>query len=170
MKPIQISIPQLTKFLKTNTKGSNFCSLLTYTECKLKKDAPVKELYKISKVNVNVGFNYTNAVKSQMKKEGVAGGFKSKGRAWGSHVENTPLIEHKGNYYLETRPISSMGRKYFIVEGDKVKVIDKETAESWIQERKEAPGQPVEKKVIVRDYKLGSLLQIKINKQKLRIQ
>jgi len=77
-------------------------------------------------------------------------------RAWGHHVPGTSFVEHKGNYYLEVRVLRSLETSYCI-DGQPV---TKETAESLLHPPRGGGRQHVQKPVILRDYRVESIVGI----------
>lgn len=152
--------PELVELLK-NVKGSTFCSIETETVPKTKKGCPLN-LKRLSKVSGCIGFNYTNSVNTQRAKEGLSEDFKAVARVWGNRIQNTPLVEHKGNNYLEVK-VQSATSDFFAnsarISLDKIK--------QWLYNSETRQG--LDKEVIVRDYKIENITRIKINKEEYRI-
>ena len=105
---------------------------------------------------------YANMVARRLDKEGKEVEFELKPRVWGQRIENTPIVEHKGGFYLEVIFLKSGQTSYLLdskpikkdlIEGLKVK---KEGSQGGLSE---------ENKVIIRTYKVASISRITINKQ-----
>lgn len=161
-----ITKEQLKEIL-VNLKGNTFATITTKTEPAQKSDSPFKNsLKKLSRVNVCIGFHYTNSVQNQEKREGMEGTFQAKPRKWGQRIEGTPLVEHKGKFYLETKVERSMGQIYLV--DDKIKTKDK--VNPFLKElTKPATQDHLKKFVILRDFSLDNIKRIRYNGNVLNI-
>lgn len=149
---------QLLSEVNTQTEGK----ITTYTELKMnKKDNPYYgKIFKLSTYDVLMKFNYAQAVNEQLIKEGKEPDFVSKPRAWGVHIKDTPLLEHKGEFYLEVRCINddSADIKYFMDE----KEIDEKTFEQYAPAKKESSLE-TGTKITMRDIKLKNIKKLQFN-------
>ena len=117
-------------------------------------------VFKVSRVNGMIGFRYDNAVNRQLAREGQQADFVAKPRKWGRHIEGTPLVEHKGNSYVELKVEKSLGYRFEHFNG--TPFTDAETA-AWLASHpiKSRPTtQGTEKEIILRDYKVDSIISI----------
>ena len=87
--------------------------------------------------------------------------FKLQPRKWGTRIDNTPFVEHKGQYYLEVIFLSA-GDTEVLVDGE---VADKSTIEGYPETKVEGNQGGLDNKVIVRSFKIDSIDTIRINKQ-----
>lgn len=113
--------------------------------------------------SVAVGASYENMVKKKLIKEGkdpldfVAGSL-----PWGTRIGNTPLIEHKGQVYIQM---------IFMKGGDTVyrhgaTVIEESDIQGYTKPKPKAESQgELEDKVEIRTLKLDSIVKLRINKQ-----
>jgi hypothetical protein len=109
--------------------------------------------------NLFIGFNYTNSVNKALAKEGKEADFEAAPRRWGARIKGTCLVEHKGNYYLECRFMNAVDPEYFL---DGV-ASTKETFAAFMPEKAvNASRQGLEEEIIIRDYKLASIAEIKV--------
>lgn len=117
---------------------------------------------KRSRVNVTINFNYGNSVNYQREREKGEDHepFEPEPRKWGERVEGTPLVEHKGNFYLEAKVEHVLSTEYIGPNGN---TIDREDLEDYLYSSGESSRQDIEDPVILRDYKLGSIRQISVN-------
>lgn len=122
---------------------------------------------------------YEAAVKKQMLEEGKDPDTFTVGpRPWGTRIPETPLIEHKGSYYLETLMIEgSKPETYYLVDNKPVKVVrvnDNQQAlvndqgeELTLLPKEVVVGEEqqggVDKPVVIRTFKLDSILNLRCN-------
>ncbi len=151
-----------------NINMSTFAEVTAITEPKMRKtNNPFFGLVeKISKMNVNFGGIYKNAVEKKMEKEEIEGNFEPAPLQWGQHYRDSRvIIEHKGNYYAQLRPLRADHVSYRWAESLK------EMTEQEIQEMKtffpakrEGSRQPSENKVIIRTIKISNIREIRMDK------
>lgn len=143
--------------------GAQPATLITRTDARLKKTgnsfgAVVKE----SKVNCIVGFNYENAVNRQQVREGAEhGAFEAQERGWGEH-QGLKFIEKDGVWYLQCKIEKSLEapRYYQVSTGRELTAEEVKPFQPAKHSSKDSQG--VEKEIILRDYKLSSLLFVTI--------
>lgn len=161
-----INTTQLEQMLR-DLKASAFCTITAITEPKMTKGNPFAGVQKISVANVNINFNYSNAVNKRRDKEGNEEVFVPHARKWGQRVAGTPLVEHKGMIYLEARYMSAPSNITYVLNGN---IIDKREIEEYLPKtNSNAEHQGLEKEVIVRDIKLSNIAEIIINKTEYKI-
>ena len=155
--------------LLSNNSGEVSLMITTETNVKLKggKKNPlqgkVTKTTTGSKVLVSVGGDqslYENKIKQQMQQEGKDPlEFQLKPRAWGTRVDNTPIIFHKDKYYLECLFVSSGDTSYF-VDGEQT---DKDSIEGLPEVNVSEKSQGgVENKIIIRTFSIDSIKAIKL--------
>lgn len=109
---------------------------------------------------------YEMMVKRRLEAEGKDPAvFTVKPRTWGTRVENSPFIEHKGKYYLEVFFRSSGKNVYYLdgneIEKDQIEGLESPTAKD---DTDKAPAQGgLEDKVQLRTYSIESIEKIRIN-------
>jgi hypothetical protein len=111
--------------------------------------------------NVFIGFIYKNSVNNALDKQGDGEKFTAKKRTWGTKIKGTCLVEHQGNWYLETRFLNDIKPKYFL-DG---KPTSEDTFIAFLPEKKsnaERQGLEEHNEVILRDYKLSAISEIKV--------
>jgi hypothetical protein len=112
---------------------------------------------KRSTLHCSLGSSYAAAVNEQRQAEGQAADFVADRRKWGTRVPSTPLIEHKGELYLEYLVKEVLDVEY-LVDG---RVVPWEFAEEfilpWLRPRRSTSRQGVEDEVIIRCVKLTNL-------------
>lgn len=157
--------------LLENINGASFISITTRTTPKLKggkKNAYAdKTVHKImTGANVMVFQNksingYEAMIKRRLNAEGKSStDFNLGPRAWGTRIPNKPIVEHKGNYYLEMIFLQS-GEVHYEVDGV---VTDPSTIPGLELNKEEASQGGLNDKVIIRTFKIDSIMSITINK------
>ena len=153
-------------------KGAFFSTIVAETDPRMKKTGnPYVGATKISRVNGLFNWIYENAVNRQRCREeqpvdasGEVEHFTALPRKWGSRVTRddgtvTPLVEHKGQFYLEMKVERSLGYEY---RKDGA-TLDPKAVEAFLPERKEGARQEVDNPVILRDYSIESIRQITLD-------
>lgn len=83
-------------------------------------------------------------------------------RKWGTRIDGTPLIEHKGEIYIDVIYLKS-GESVFRNGG---KVVEEDDIQGYTKSKPSAASQGgVDNKVIFRTVKLDSIVELRINKQ-----
>lgn len=143
-----------------NVKGNTFATITTITEPAQIGISPFKStLKKVSRVNVALGFHYSNSVANQEKREGLAGTFEAQPRKWGVRVAGTPIVTHKGKTYLEAKVERSIGHGY-LVNGRRMA---KAKVSPFLRPSTKPSTQAhIEKMVILRDYSLDNILRVRM--------
>jgi len=160
----------LKTLLNENVNGMTFVSIDTSTEPKLKggKANPFKGRVRkvMTGANVMVFQNksvngYDAMVKRRLEKEGKnPASFKLSPRAWGSRVPNMPIVEHKGQYYLEVIFLNA-GEVHYEVDGVKT---DPSLITGLDFDKVEGNQGGLNDKVIIRTFKVSNITNITINK------
>ncbi len=156
--------------LVKNLKGALIVSLIAKTVPAMRKTGNPffskqgkvwhPRCHKIAYINAIINWKYANAVNNQRAREGNEDYFEPEPRKWGKRIKGTAWVEHKGRMYLEVKVQRSLGHKYFDNAGQE---IPREQVEPWLPKRKEGARQEVDRPVILRDYALDSITQIKVN-------
>jgi len=157
-----------------NTKGTTIISVEASTNPRLlKTDNPYwdKEnkkwnITKLSYVNGMIGWIYTNSVNNQRSREGKSEDFQAHKRRWGKRIKGTPLVDHKGNKYLELKVENHYRTVYLDADGYPV---DERDLEPYKQNSKPKSRQGVEKEVVLRDYKIDSIETITLGGEKYKV-
>ena len=157
--------------------GASFISLVTETVPTIRKTIdtpdgrqPNPDFGRVTKriegLNVMVFTNmnssgYENMVKRRLEKEGKnPDTFELSERKWGTRVPNLPIVEHKGEDYLEVIVLSK-GKAVYFVDGVETSPAD---IQGFTQPKKAEQG-GLDDKVEVRTFKASSVKEITINKQ-----
>lgn len=164
-----ITLQNLIALLR-DVKGAKPATIVAVTDVKMnKKGNPyVDRATKMVVSNVFINFIYANSVNKALIKQGDEATFVPKARKWGQHIAGTPLIEHNGNFYLECRFLNATHPVY-MVDGQ---IVDKSILEPFIAEKSsnaDHQGLDKENEIIVRDFKLINIREIKINKEHYQI-
>lgn len=89
------------------------------------KNNPYTDAYKRQHVRGLINFSYESEINKEMP-EGYQD-FRAGSRVWGNRLHDTPLVEHKGTYYLEVKVISKITPDLYtfpnggVIEPDKIK-------------------------------------------------
>ena len=160
------------KKLLKNVSGASFVGIDTLTNVPLKggKKNPLqgKVQKRVTGSSVMVFQNkningYDAMVKRRLESEGKdPNNFKLSPRAWGNRIENTPFIEHEKDgemkYYLEVIFLKA-GTSEYLLDG---KVVSKDEIDGLPESREGGQG-GLDDKVIVRSYKLESIVKLRID-------
>ena len=128
--------------------------LVIETPVKLPKKSPLFGINKVATVKVAVNFNYLERARQVdpsfefAKKEP---GEEEKG-TWGAKLMGTPLVEHKGELYLNCWVVESLGYEYYSASGE---VLDKAKVHDQLPERRDS--------MPVRRYKLTNIKSVKLS-------
>lgn len=149
---------------------ASFVTFVSRTTPRMRKtdnpywDSETKEwsIRKISKVLPPslINFQYKNSVENQREREQGEDfePFEPEPRSWGSRVDGTPLVEHKGRYYLEVKLEKRESR---LVDLDGNEVPWKEV-EEFLYSSSQPSTQKTEKEIKLRDFKLSSIEKINV--------
>ena len=150
--------------------GNTFVGLDTLTTVKLTGGKKNEMQNRVEKMTVGASVQvfsnknsngYKNMVARRLNKQGVEVEFELKPRVWGQRIENTPLIEHKGAFYLEVIFLKSGNSSYLFDN----KPIRKDLVQGLPVKKEGSQGGLVdENKVIIRTFKVASLSRVTINK------
>lgn len=118
---------------------------------------PYTEVVKRQHIHGLICFNYENKVNREMP-EGYKD-FQAGQRVWGNRLGDTPLVEHKGEFYLEVLPIKELEPPRYYLKGVQI------PAEAVAPFLKGSP------EVLVRpkDFRISGIREIKIGGQELCI-
>lgn len=148
-----------------NLRGAKPVSLVSVTVPKLRAGNPFGPLRKRSYTNGMINWSYQNAVNKQRDREEIAEPFIAEPRKWGERIIRadgtlTPLVQHKGKYYIEMKIEKSLDHTYQDSEGN---TIENKLVDVWLPEKKDGGRQEVERPVILRDYSLENIEQLTVN-------
>jgi hypothetical protein len=166
MKVSQITLAKRLADLK----GARMVKLAVEVEPTMRKTGNpyVGRVVKQSFVMGVIGFRYENSVNNRrmveanpetQKAADAVEVFIAEPRKWGVHIEGTPLVEHKGQRYLEVKIERTLGTEYRL-DGQPVDPETLVAIKAFMPEREEGARQELEKPVVLRDYKLSSIRQV----------
>ncbi len=157
------------KEILEGVQGGTFLGLDTSSTVKLrggKKNEQQGRVVKITKNSnvmcfANTAVNsYESMVKRRLAEEGKdTSDFTVGPRKWGTRIENTPFIEHKGNHYLEVI-FMSKGSSEYLLDGVVVEEDEIEGLPTPRPVTEESQG-GVNKKVIIRTYDVDSIVGLR---------
>jgi len=166
----EISVIELSERLNVR-KGAQMVTMIARTIPDLKggKKSPLagRLVEKQSRVNGVVNWSYENAVNNQRCREektlldphGQIEHFISEPRRWGKRCHGSAFVRHiptgkeEKRVYVEFKHQNSLGTQYFI---DGLPV-DKDEVEPHLRDKDESSRQGVDKKIILRDYRISSI-------------
>lgn len=156
-----VTVDELQQIL-INTKGSKFVGFVALTVPDMKKtnNPYFNTLQKETSIyNAIINWTYETSVNKQRIREGKEPDFEALPRVWGSRIKGTPLVEYNGKYYLEVR-MGNVKAQRFLNNGIE---ISKEEIEPFLRIKKnEGQRQELDKPIILRDYELRSIKEIKM--------
>lgn len=154
-----------------NINGNSTVGLDTETVVDLKGGKKNPQKGRVTKVttglrvmafqNKNVN-GYEAMVKRRLVKEGKSpSSFVLGSRRWGTRLENMPIVEHKGNYYLEVILLTP-GKVEYRLDGNPIAEAD---IEGMPPQREKSGQGGLDDQVIICTYKVASLQAVRIDKQ-----
>lgn len=150
-------------------RTATFATITTVTEPQMKKTGNpyLGRIRKKQTMNVVINFDYANSVNNQLKKEDKEATFVPHARKWGERIQGTCLIQHKGQVYLEAKPNGKPSASEYLFDGEP---IEKAKIALYLpKENSNADHQGVEKEIIIRDFKLSSIAEIKLQGEQYEI-
>ena len=167
MEAIIMNVNELKNELE-KINGCTFAGIKAVTPVKLKggKKNPMQgKVYKVVENGNCMLFpnkssnGYENMVKRRLEKEGKdAENFKLGKRVWGKRIENTPLVEHKGKYYLEIIYMQTP-KIHYMYDG---KPIEKDKIEGLPEKKTEGKQGGLDNKVYIRTISLDNIKELKL--------
>lgn len=160
---------QALQMILSDLKGTTFTSIDMSTEADLlggTKNPMKGHVRKVTKggnvmiFGMKQGSAYDNMVKRRMAQEGLdPTTFTLKPRSWGTRIEGTPFVEHKGETYLEVFFVHP-GTSHYELDG-------KEIAPEFIEGLKPARAKGadqqggIENEIMIRTIKCENILKIR---------
>jgi hypothetical protein len=159
----QVTPNQIEEILR-DTRGAKAVTITAKTEVRLKKVG--KELFgqvfKLSRVNGMINWNYEGAVNRQREREGGMADFESHPRQWGVRLHGTPFVQHNENLYLELKVEKSVDEPSYVNSSGET--VNLSLIRDHLPTSSSSSRQGVEKEIILRDYKMESITSITMNK------
>jgi hypothetical protein len=164
--------------LQQETKGANFVQVFSQTIPSMRKtNNPYhSKVTKIKESNCQVNWFYENAVNNQRTRENVLANFEPSPRKWGSHIDNPyngksskTIIDHtkkdgEYNQYIQMRTLKTVSVRY-VWSDTEIDLTAEEVTELKTFFPPYRPSkQGIEKEVIVNDYKMSSIVMLKMDK------
>lgn len=137
--------------------------ITSFTDVKTSKDCPYKNIKKIQDIRVAVNFNYVHEVNKQRLNEEKDMDFIPSSRKWGTRVDNTCLIEHKGQYYIECEYLEKKNEYYI---DDNRKLLTKGEIEQYLPVQKGSSSQKLDNPVRINTFKIENIKEIEIDGEK----
>jgi hypothetical protein len=159
----------------------SFANIVTVTEPKLTKKSrtnglTLQEMFghshivKVGERNVSIGNQYENAVVNRGNKVGIDEfDFTASPRTWGTRIDNSAIIEHKNEFYLEYFYLNANPSNYQYVWEDGSTLTEEEMAIVKVDflpvnngsRKQEESGIDKEDQVIINTVKIDNILSIK---------
>lgn len=167
-----ISPPELVALL-SSIAGPRIVTILTATIPALRKTGNPYincSILKLSRINGIINFSYENAVNNQRRREAApqtiedayaVPEFHAAPRKWGQRVQGTPFVAHKDAFYLEIK-VERRLETYYTIDGEIAGPGDTAQIEQFLTPRKPNLNQEVEREVELRDYRLDSILAVRV--------
>jgi len=158
-----INMAELVDVLKAVHPGNSFATITATTvPSKMRKTGNPNwgNCFKTTTVNVGIQFNYEAGVNRQREREDKPTDFVADAPTWGEHIDNTCLVEHKGEFYMYVRILKSLGYRYHNAKGD---TIPNEQVHAFMPPSKPSDKQDLDAEIIVRKYFLKNIRQITVS-------
>lgn len=158
--------------LSKEKKGPEFISLTVKTVPEMRKGGNpfIGRVFKVNTLNCQINGIYQNAVNNAREKEGSERTFEAAPLKWGMHVPDSPFIVHtkkgesKPSFYLQTRVLHSSTPDYYL-DGKFIESLPlRDQVISFIPGKSqncETQGVSGENEVIIRTFRLDSIMQMK---------
>ena len=159
-----LTIQQLYTLLKTR-KGAFPVTLKTLTNPAVKAECPVSQLSKTTVVNGMGNFLYEVSVNRQRIREDSQPDFSAFPRVWGVRMTGTPLVEYKGQLYLELKVQRKLEERYFSAG----QPIGLDAIEPYLRKKNEGERQGVNAPVVLRDYRLDHILAMRLGGEEYQV-
>lgn len=151
--------------------------LIALTDARPRKTGlPYSEVRKLTRLNAMIGTVHEDAVRRQQEREGQPATFVASPRAWGTRVGDTPLVEHRGQFYLSAQmnPLNRPRPLYLVPKARGKRTIltavPKEAVAPWLPpERDEGASQGVDRPVTHREFRLDSIVSLTLNGEHYRV-
>lgn len=159
--PARIPNPHFERITKTNV-GNTVVIGANY-ETMVKKHLAQQRIEEQQLADKLMAEGQTNAAKAIEENMADPNDFVVGERKWGTYIEGTPLIEHKGEIYLNVIYLKA-GESVYREGG---KVIEEDEVLGLNKSKPTADSQGgVNKKVTFRTFKLDSIIELRLNKEK----
>lgn len=155
-------------------RGARPVSIIAETEPVMRKTGNpwYGNVIKRTVANVFIGFDYSNSVNNARIRENKLTDFEPSLRAWGSRLVRqdgtlTPLVEHRGKLYLETRFLSNRAPEVYYFwrkPGEPLTSAEIDRIKTFFPEKSSnAAHQGLNEEVILRDYALENIKRMTLN-------
>lgn len=160
----------------SRSKRASIITIFAQTVPELHLGCPWR-VVKLAQVNGMVNWIYKNAVNRQREREGkplepvefngVRVGFQvarfiPEARHWGQRLKATPFIVHEGRYYLELK-VERVIESRYLINGKPATDEQFQLLLPWLRRKPDGRRQMVDKPVILRDYALRNIVQVRFD-------
>lgn len=156
-----VTSSELTQIL-LKRKGATIVSLKACTDARLrKKNNPVGPCWKLANIVGMIGWSYANSVNNQRAREGHDEHFEALPRPWGERIKGTPLVEHKGKYYLEVKIEQILDVTY--ARNSDWELVTYDAISMFLPDKRVNERAETEKNIYPTDYAIENIREIKID-------
>ncbi len=143
-------------------KGATIISLKACTDARLRKTGNnIGACWKMASLVGMIGWNYSNSINNQRAREGHEEQFEALPRPWGERISGTPLVEHKGKYYLEVKVEKILDVTYIRnVDGS---LVTYDEIVMFLPEKRVNERAETVKNIYPTDYAVENIREIKID-------
>ena len=164
---LSLTLPQFVRRLN-GIEGSQPVGMITLTIPDMKKRSNpfFGRVIKISHITAFINCRYSRSVNLQRIREAQSADFRARERAWGSKIEKRPLVEHDDQYYFEVKLQARKSQLRLIETGE---VIPPEAIKPFISPVKKNRRQRLNREVILRDFRIDHVAELRIGGQVWRV-
>lgn len=158
---LSLTLPQLRKRLRNVNQSTPIgMTAVTVPEMRKKGNPFHGRVIKITRVNGWINWRYARAVNRQRVREHKRADFKAVQRSWGERLEGTPLVEHADQLYLD---IKVQQRHVVYRDLETKEEIPWLTIKPFIRPPQKSKRQKLNQDVILRDYHVENIAELRIN-------
>ena len=164
---LSLTLPQFVRRLN-GIDRSQPVGMITVTVPDMKKRSNpyFGRVVKISHITCWINTRYSRSVNLQRIREAKSADFRARERAWGSKIEKRPLVEHDDQYYFEVKLQTRKSQLRLVETGE---VIPPETIKPFLAPLKKNPRQRLNREVILRDFRVDHVAELRINGEVWRV-
>lgn len=164
---LSLTLPQLQKRLSRIERPMPVGLVTITTPAMRKKNNPFfGRVIKISHVTAWINFRYSKSVNRQRIREHKPADFRALERSWGERIQKTPLVEYGQQWYLDLKIERRLSQLRDVKTGQ---IIDPKALAPFVRPVPKNRRQHLNVEVILRDYRLDHIAEIRIDGQVWRI-
>lgn len=164
---ISLTLPQFRKrLLRVSQSMPIGMTAVTVPTLRKRKNPWAGRVMKISRVNGFINWRYTSAVNRQRTREHRKADFQAVERCWGTRLRDTPLIEYGDELYLD---VKVQARQVIYTDTETLTEIPWPDIKPFVPPIKKARRQRLNRDVILRDFNIENIAELRINGEVWRI-